>query len=649
MAAAVSEGAEQLQLEIDWCVTRLEEKLEVSTPGSRNAVEVEKVLRILKSSKAPLVKKRQAMRNTFGDYRQKIRTMQKKATAAMKKTQFVQSKTAPESSKFLRHSKTSGHRQITALEPSPSEPSAHMEMRVDDGTTVTAAGDATNLTINPDISHSGGEVTVCEGSMHSLSDKTAAVPSASGERYQFHPSQNEFRFNFSAESLKDPDGDEKNDFVMKPSGNAFQFNFSADSAENAPKMLRIAVFQKCDVLHEPGVRHFDVRLPKLPVPNDSVTTYMCQVVEIPVPLDKDYHAVAFQPLITNSQVMHHMILFSCSHGITMDNKFVQPHSCGREDNFCRSWIAQWSMGVDGVICPHNGTGVRFGKSTGTQFLLQIHWNNALLASGLTDNSGMRVYYTDDLRPYDLGHVQVGQQDLEIPPKVTRHAQSGGCSAECTRLMLPHPIYLTRSHIHMHYLGAGGWLEVIHPDGTITQVASDDTYNYNRPPVHTHDNPVTVNPGDYLRLTCLFSSKDGTQERNRTIYFGEGSDGEMCYAFIAYYPNVDGFEQCLEFDTMDLSCPSASQTEFQHCLGQFVRDMSSSYIPDTLSACGNKTDELLCDEECKQALDVLYSHTCMTGRLGNYVAGQVLRGLSEWSRIDTIRKAYIKQCGVFSVM
>ena len=40
--------------------------------------EAIKVLKILRSDKAPLVKKRQAMRNTFGDYRQKIKEEEKK-------------------------------------------------------------------------------------------------------------------------------------------------------------------------------------------------------------------------------------------------------------------------------------------------------------------------------------------------------------------------------------------------------------------------------------------------------------------------------------------------------------------------------------------------------------------------------------------
>ena len=48
-------------------------------------VEAVKVLKVLQSSKAPLVKKRQAMRNTFGDYRAKMKKEQAKSAAGESK------------------------------------------------------------------------------------------------------------------------------------------------------------------------------------------------------------------------------------------------------------------------------------------------------------------------------------------------------------------------------------------------------------------------------------------------------------------------------------------------------------------------------------------------------------------------------------
>lgn len=49
--------------------------------SSHAAQEVERVLRTLKSPKAPIAKKRQVMRATFGDYRSKMLQEEKKHLA----------------------------------------------------------------------------------------------------------------------------------------------------------------------------------------------------------------------------------------------------------------------------------------------------------------------------------------------------------------------------------------------------------------------------------------------------------------------------------------------------------------------------------------------------------------------------------------
>ncbi|KAK6175577.1 hypothetical protein SNE40_014008 [Patella caerulea] len=57
-------------------------------PDSKQAVDACKVLKILKSSKAPLVKKRQAMRITFGDYRQKMKDEAASSSKAAQNMKF---------------------------------------------------------------------------------------------------------------------------------------------------------------------------------------------------------------------------------------------------------------------------------------------------------------------------------------------------------------------------------------------------------------------------------------------------------------------------------------------------------------------------------------------------------------------------------
>ena len=74
------------------------------------------------------------------------------------------------------------------------------------------------------------------------------------------------------------------------------------------------------------------------------------------------------------------------------------------------------------------------------------------AFSFADTSGIRLYYTKHMRNYEVGNVQIGQNDLEIPAGSRHLLQSGSCSSTCTKRMLPHPIYLTKTYIHMHNMG-----------------------------------------------------------------------------------------------------------------------------------------------------------------------------------------------------
>ena len=53
------------------------------------AADASKYLKVLLSAKAPLIKKRQVMRNAFGDYRKKMSDMEKKSTLGSSQIGFV--------------------------------------------------------------------------------------------------------------------------------------------------------------------------------------------------------------------------------------------------------------------------------------------------------------------------------------------------------------------------------------------------------------------------------------------------------------------------------------------------------------------------------------------------------------------------------
>ena len=51
-----------------------------------------------------------------------------------------------------------------------------------------------------------------------------------------------------------------------------------------------------------------VRFPETPVPAVE-TSYMCMIFDLPS--DRDYHLMAYEPVIDNEHVMHHILLYGC--------------------------------------------------------------------------------------------------------------------------------------------------------------------------------------------------------------------------------------------------------------------------------------------------------------------------------------------------
>ncbi|XP_070708180.1 UPF0488 protein C8orf33 homolog [Pempheris klunzingeri] len=63
---------EQLNKQLDWCIEQLESAMRSQKGTPKQKEEASRALKTLRSSKAPLVKKRQVMRAMVGDYRKKM-------------------------------------------------------------------------------------------------------------------------------------------------------------------------------------------------------------------------------------------------------------------------------------------------------------------------------------------------------------------------------------------------------------------------------------------------------------------------------------------------------------------------------------------------------------------------------------------------
>ncbi|XP_011502215.1 PREDICTED: UPF0488 protein CG14286, partial [Ceratosolen solmsi marchali] len=98
------EAEDQFELELCWCIQQLQTGLTDMKLQDRQIYNLTKSLNVLKSNNASLIKKRQVMRNTFGDYRSNMEKDEKKYGKTSSVVKFItcDTKQLGKKSSFLR-------------------------------------------------------------------------------------------------------------------------------------------------------------------------------------------------------------------------------------------------------------------------------------------------------------------------------------------------------------------------------------------------------------------------------------------------------------------------------------------------------------------------------------------------------------------
>ncbi|XP_052061954.1 DBH-like monooxygenase protein 1 homolog [Mytilus californianus] len=149
---------------------------------------------------------------------------------------------------------------------------------------------------------------------------------------------------------------------------------------------------------------------------------------------------------------------------------------------CQIVLGVWSLGFSGHCLPDEA-GIRIGPNMYTQGAIQLHWTNPLLSNSLVDGSGIKLYFTPNLRPNDAGIFITGQNYLNIPSGLESHQEEGECPADCTNQLFTGNIHVFSALNHMHYLGSEMKVE-LHRNGTkIADITDDPLYVYDSPQLH----------------------------------------------------------------------------------------------------------------------------------------------------------------------
>eukprot|EP00775_Hariotina_reticulata_P006321 gene6321-6556_t len=263
-----------------------------------------------------------------------------------------------------------------------------------------------------------------------------------------------------------------------------------------------------------------------------------------LPSDKKYHIVKYEP-IGHLPQLHHGVAYSCLPD--QNEKVAALPSLGPFDRFhtqmlCEQFYMLLTPNFTNVLPPI--VGLPMGTNNSLWVALELHYNNPELVSGIKDErAGIRVYYTDKLRPQDMGLITLNQPVLAIPPGVAHYpANVSVCPSSCTQ-RFRQPKNLLASFLHMHGVGKSIIVRRYREGRELSPIADLRAFDYPFQGVSPIPPEARVlQPGDMLTLQCTF---DSTERTNVTLG-GFGTREEMCFAWLEYYPAQDGMGLCYSY-------------------------------------------------------------------------------------------------------
>ena len=98
-----------------------------------------------------------------------------------------------------------------------------------------------------------------------------------------------------------------------------------------------------------------------------------------------------------------------------------------------------AVGSDGEIYPDEVGLPMSEKYGGVSYVkLEIHYNNPQRHKNVIDQSGFRVFHTDNVRPFELSLIALGMDVMSpaliIPPRQKLFKRIAYCPSECTKMV-----------------------------------------------------------------------------------------------------------------------------------------------------------------------------------------------------------------------
>ncbi|CBJ33319.1 conserved unknown protein [Ectocarpus siliculosus] len=220
-------------------------------------------------------------------------------------------------------------------------------------------------------------------------------------------------------------------------------------------------------------------------------------------------------------------------------------------SFCSNYGEQadifvWAPGTSNLELPGD-VGFLLGNESGgfNSLNIQTHYNNPDGVSGKNDSSGVRVYYTEELRPIQMGVLKLGDPFIALSDQPLPDGKSSfsfGCPGTCSETNFEEEEVTIFNHVlHMHENGQRMVTHQYRDDGEGNEelIHTTEVWYYSSLQAGAHvvtvNGSATIKKGDSFTTQCMYDTSLSSVG-SANVTFGLGSEQEMCVNFIFYYPD-----------------------------------------------------------------------------------------------------------------
>ncbi|XP_028940812.1 putative DBH-like monooxygenase protein 2 [Antrostomus carolinensis] len=292
---------------------------------------------------------------------------------------------------------------------------------------------------------------------------------------------------------------------------------------------------------------YDLRLDNFAVPAEE-TKYACTFIPLPMVKQK-HHIYKFEPVITphNITLVHHILVYACGNASVLPTGIDDCYGANPDFALCSQVFVGWAVGGESYQFPDEAA-ISIGTPWDPQYVrLEIHYSNFDLLPGLIDSSGVRIYYTPELRKHDVGVLQTGIFTFPvhfIPPGAESYRSYGFCNSsqfdEMNGMLVP-DLHVFAYLLHTHLSGRGVKAAQYRNGKQLGILCEDNKYDFRLQEIRDMKEILIIKPGDEILVECNFQTLD----RSEITFGGPSTMNEMCLTFLFYYPR-NNISSCMGY-------------------------------------------------------------------------------------------------------